>query len=250
MDPAALDPERVATCPTTPETLHALANFQFHMERDLCAAEHTYRLAMAKTSDAYVRFELGWLLSRMGRHAEAVKVLEEAVQLDPRSPLIRGDLGWWLYGAREWSRAIEEARFALDIDPGFSEAHWLLAAVYSQLGRFDEALDEFERYEAKYGEPVLWFRGYLLGLAGRHDGARQVLEELEGRNPSGGELAQVYLGLGDRDRVIEALEAAEDSGVWFQPYLWPEYADFVGDPRFHAILEKFSYPQPLHGGTT
>jgi TolB-like protein/Tfp pilus assembly protein PilF len=228
--------------PDSGEALHSLANYQFHMEKDLEAAERTYRSAMQKTSNAYVRFELGWLLSRMGRHGDAVAVLEEAVLLDPRSPLIRCDLGWWLYGARDYDRAIEEARFALEIDPTFPESHWLLAAVYAQQGRFGDSLAEYELYESLYGEPVLWFRGYLLGLAGRREEALQILDELEQLDPSGGEVAQIHLGLGDHEKVIEALEKADAPGVWFQPHLWPEYEALHGEPRFRAILDKFSIP--------
>ena len=96
---------------------HALANVQFHIRRDFVSAEENYRKALALESSAYVLFEYGWLLSQTGRHAEAVAALEEAVELDPRSPLIRNDLGWSLYGARQFERAIAEARFAIDLDP-------------------------------------------------------------------------------------------------------------------------------------
>ena len=84
---------------------------------------------------------------------------------------MHGDLGWWLYGARQFERAIEEARFAIELDPSFPEAYWLLAAAYAQKGYFERALEDFERYEALYGETQYWFRGYLNALAGRREAA-------------------------------------------------------------------------------
>jgi tetratricopeptide (TPR) repeat protein len=225
---------------------HALANMQFHIRRDLVSAEENYRKALALESNAYALFEYGWLLSQTGRYSEAVAALEKAVELDPRSPLIHDDLGWWLYGARQYERAIAEARFAIDLDPTFPEAYWLLSAAHAEQGRFDLALQEFERYESLHGRPVLWFHGYLLGLAGRRADALRDLAELKRRVERGAsapiEPAQIHLGLGDREAVLETLERAPEAGVSFQPYLWPEYETYHSDPRFRAALEKFSLP--------
>ena len=80
---------------------------------------------------------------------------------------------------------IEEARFALELDPTFPEAHWLLAAVHAQQGQLTRALEEFELYEELYGEPQYWFRGYLKALAGQRDDALRDLAELERRVASG-----------------------------------------------------------------
>lgn len=232
--------------PGSASAYHALANVQFHIRRDFAAADENYRRASALESSAYVFFEHGWLLSQTGRYAEAVAALERAVELDPRSPLIQNDLGWWLYGAGQLERASAQARLAMDLDPSFPEAHWLLAAVHAEQGRFDLALPEFERYEAHYGSPVPWFRGYLLALAGRREEALRDLAEVKRRVERGEstpfELAQIYLGLGDRERVLETLEQGEEPGVAFQPYLWPEYQAYQGDPRFETIMRRFGLP--------
>jgi len=92
-------------------------------------------------------------LSQPGRHTEAVAALEQAADLDPRSPLMHGDLGWWLYGARQFERAIAEAEFASDLDPSFPEAYWLLAAAHARQRRFDLALREFDRLRVALWAP-------------------------------------------------------------------------------------------------
>ena len=93
-----------------------------------------------------------------------------------------------------------------------------------------------------------WFRGYLQALAGHREEALRSLSELEKRVDSGQsapiEMAQIYLGLGDDDRTIAVLERADEAGVSFQPYLWPEYERLFGNPRFGAVLEKFRLPVP------
>ena len=85
-------------------------------------------------------------------------------------------------------------------------------------------------------------------IAGQRDEALAAVAEVERRIEQGKspriEPAQIYLGLDDRDRVLEILERAPEAGVSFQPYLWPEYEAFHSDPRFQAVLVKFGLPRP------
>ena len=156
---------------------------------------------------------------------------------------------WWCFGARDYDRAISEALFALELDPSFAEAHWLLAISYAEQGRYKEALTELELYEVPSGYSVLWYRGYILALAGRRDEAFEALEKLEKRGAPDTERAYILLGLDDRAGVLEALEKAEGSDIAFQPYLWPRYATYHDDPQFRAVLERFGLPLPPHGGS-
>lgn len=158
---------------------HALARVRFPVERDFAAAEREFRRALELQYNAHALFGYRWLLSQMGWHEEAIYTLEPVVSLDPRSALMHGDLGWWLYGGGHYERAIEEANVAIQLDPDYPEGYWLLAATYAQQGRHTEKLQAFARYEVMYGEPVYWFRGYLLGLAGRREEALAALPELE-----------------------------------------------------------------------
>ncbi len=233
--------------PESASAYRALANVQFHIRRNLADAEKSYRKAAELESNAYTLFEFGWLLSQSGRHEEAVAILEEVVAIDPRSPLFRCDLGWWCFGARNYDRAIEEAQFALEIDPSFAEAHWLLSIAYAEQERYEEALTELELYEVPSGYSVHWYRGYILALSGRREEAVKVLQELKQNSAPATERAYILLGLDDRAGVLEALEEAEGSDIAFQPYLWPRYEAYHHDPRFRAVLEKFGLPLPPNG---
>ena len=95
---------------------------------------------------------------------------------------------------------------------------------------------------------MLWYRGYILALAGRRDEAREALEKLEESGAPDTERAYIFLGLDDRAGVLEALEQAEGSDIAFQPYLWPRYATYHDDPRFRVVLEKFGLPLPSTRG--
>ncbi len=232
--------------PGSGDSHHAQASFLFHMQRDFPAAERAFQKALALTTNAYALLGYGWLLSQMGRHDEAVAVLERAVVLDPLSSLMHGDLGWWLYGARRYPEAIEQATEAIALDPTFPEGYWLLASAQAQLGQYDESLRNFGRYEDLYGQPVDWFRGYLLGLADRREQAHAALDIVKQRVETGDtqhiELAQVYLGLGEHERVLDVLDSAPEAGVSFQPYLWPEYEPLLSHPRMAAVLKRHGIP--------
>jgi hypothetical protein len=68
----------------------------------------------------------------------------------------------------------ERLKAAVVLVPSFPESYRLLAACYCQLGRHEEALEEFDHYESLYGQSVHWFRGYLLSSAGQRELARSV----------------------------------------------------------------------------
>jgi Tfp pilus assembly protein PilF len=91
------------------EAHHAMASLAFHYDRDFVTAEREFKSAIDLNHDAYTYFSYGWLLSQQGRHEEAVNALQQAVELDPRSPAMHTDLGWWLYGSRKYEQAIAEA---------------------------------------------------------------------------------------------------------------------------------------------
>ena len=235
--------------PDSGETHHALASVQFHMRRDFAAAERSFRQALLRTSNAPIHHAFGWMLSLIGRHDEAIAELERAVELDPRSPTMHGDLGWWLFGGRRYDRALAEARSALALDDSYAEAHWLLAAIHAQQGDFDLAFEELDRYELLYGEPVYWFRGYIEGKAGRRSDALESLGKLERLIELGRAepilQAQIYVGLGDHERVIEVVESAPGAAlVWFHPYGWPEYEPLFAEPRFLRALARLGLPTP------
>jgi tetratricopeptide (TPR) repeat protein len=47
--------------------------------------------------------------------------------------------------SRDYTQAIEKIREALRLNPEFPLGIYMLATCYEQLGRFDEALAEYER---------------------------------------------------------------------------------------------------------
>src|SRR5262249_9355092 len=78
---------------------------------------------------------------------------ERAIELDPDYGRPYGWLAyhWILHWKHGWSarnslpKAEELARKAVALDPDDHDTHWALASCYSNLGKFDHALEQYER---------------------------------------------------------------------------------------------------------
>lgn len=115
----------------------------------------TFRAAGPNTRSCHPRSE------RRGRRSDrqgfALAEGERARQL---SLIIASDHGAVLYRARQYDRAIAQLRATLEMDPSFCHACWYLVISYVREGRFQEALDEVNRYVRPLSKP-----GALWGLA-------------------------------------------------------------------------------------
>lgn len=104
--------------------------------RKAVAVDHTF-------VEAYHR--LGLLLSAVGKHEEALKPLQRAVQLRANNAMLRNNYGFELLLNQRWTDAEEQLTRAVRLQPEFPRAHVNLGIVQSKLGRFDEALASFRR---------------------------------------------------------------------------------------------------------
>ncbi len=240
-DAVRLDPEAT-------ESYHARASVEYHLRRDFPAAERDFREAAARNPSAYALQDYAWMLANLGRHEEAIPIIERATRIDPRSPLMRNDLGWWRFGAGDYDGSVAEGLRALEIDPTYSEAYWLLSTVYAHQGRADDALAAFDRYEEMYGERLPYYRGYLLAVLGRRDEALALAREVETRIARGestwSEPGLIYVTLGERERALEAVERMDRARISFMPYHMPEWEALYGEPRFRAVVERLGFPPP------
>lgn len=91
-------------------------------------------------------------------------------------------------------------------------------------------------------------RGYTLGVMGRDDEARAVLEEMQrlstGRFVTAYGMALVHAVLGDKEQAFNWLDKAfaERSHwlVWIR--LDPRWKTLRSDRRFAALVERMKYP--------
>jgi tetratricopeptide (TPR) repeat protein len=143
----------------------------------------------------------------------------------------------------QYDRAIEGFRYALEIDTP-QRAHFELGVTFVLMGRFDEAIGEFETAvnQSPSNPRFQAYLGYAYAAAGRPLDARRVLQELEARAQreyvSSFGIALIYDALGDKKRALAAFEHAyQDRAVEFeQMRQYPLFKTIASDSRFQAAV--------------
>jgi serine/threonine-protein kinase len=149
---------------------------------DWAGAERECRRAVQlNPASPIVHYDYGFFCLRpMGRLEEALAELRLAVELDPLSALYNTLVAYVNYARGEYDVAIGQFRLAMDLDPGWHMPHWLLATVYQHLGRFKEAIAPAQKACELSGRmaQTVGILALAYGLAGRQGEARALLEEL------------------------------------------------------------------------
>jgi tetratricopeptide (TPR) repeat protein len=153
------------------------------------------------------------------------------------------------FQARDYPAAIQHARQAIVVDPGFWIGHIALGQAEEQLGRPDLALEAFQDAArlASGNTKTMAFRGHVLARLGRAAEARDILRTLESLS---GEryvppyaIALVQAGLGERDAAFASLDRAHearDVHLVFLP-IDPRWDAYRADPRFKVLVERCGF---------
>jgi tetratricopeptide (TPR) repeat protein len=185
-------------------------------------------------------------LSHMQRHDEALAEMGRALQLDPVSLYVNGNYGRLLYFARRYDEAVAHMERTLELDPAFAFTRFRMGIACEGAGLIDRAIDEYRlaRSLSNGGPLATAALGYALGAAGRVADARAILDELlelsTRRYVSAASIADVYLGLGERDQALEWLSTAVDERANAIGALRvnPRYDVLRKDPRFERLVER------------
>jgi serine/threonine protein kinase/tetratricopeptide (TPR) repeat protein len=185
-----------------------------------------------------------YLMART-RFEDAFLEIERAKELDPLSPIIKTAAGWIRCCARQYDRALEEVRGALDMDPDFMPAHSILAEVYKGKGMSEESLMATKAMLDRLGYHDM---ADAMERAYRESGLRTALEFLLDRL-SGGEpfgefvdhaIAELLVELGRYDEAFTHLERAyarrESEFPLFS--VMPPFDPLRSDPRFQDLLRR------------
>jgi Flp pilus assembly protein TadD len=168
---------------------------------------------------------------------EALRQLDAARRSDPQSDEVNSWRAFVLLSAGRYDEAIDLCRRVLAKGPDkFADVQYLARALV-QKGQTVEALQSIEGV----GRGVDNIRGYTYAITGRREEA-QALALSNAGFP--GREAWIYLGLGDKDRAFEALNAmVADNDIRAAIYLtYPEFASLRSDPRATALRAKLHLP--------
>jgi TolB-like protein/Flp pilus assembly protein TadD len=230
----------------------ALGVLAYAFDHDWSAAESAFRRAIElEPQSASLHHWFALALITRGRFEEAISEVKQAVELDPVTYVADHALGVAYYSSRRYDEACAAARSALKTDPKHYGSRALLGSCLAAKGDHAAAVAELER-AMNLEEPrafILGRLGYSYAMLGRRSDALRMLQELENPRPGlvGWQrvyLAQIYAGLGDREKAIATLQQSfreGDTDMLFtmHDYLWDPLRS---DPRMAELRHELGLP--------
>jgi DNA-binding winged helix-turn-helix (wHTH) protein/TolB-like protein/Tfp pilus assembly protein PilF len=224
----------------------ALAYVKFYHDWDWARAEEEFKRALELNPNYPTAHQ--WYaeyLASMARSKEALSEREKAKALDPLSPIITSELGFSYLETRQYDRAIEEFRKAVELFPNFSPAHSNLSLALEFKGMHDEAIVECQSAMAlANNNKLLTVIASNYAKSGRRIEAQRALAEIirgsKERYFQPAHIAQVYIALNEKEKAFEWLEKAYKERDWALTGLkrYPSFDGFRSDPRFSDLLKR------------
>ena len=212
-------------------------------ELDWAGAEREFKRALELSPSNADALDLyGRLCSALGRHDEAIALVERARELDPLAH--RMDVATVLLRAGRHDDALALAQNAVEVDPDLDRAVATLGWAYLLRGQKDEGLAQLERAVSLSPGNTMWLGqlGAAYGVAGKATKAKVILREIEVRAKSAYvspyHLAYARMGVGDVERALDYLERAvsERGGPTYGIKSSFLFIPLRAHPRFRALL--------------
>jgi TolB-like protein/Tfp pilus assembly protein PilF len=210
------------------------------------AAEQEFKKALAlNPGDSVAHQWYGQFLMRMGRLDQATQEYKTALSLDPVSPFAAQSTARPLYFMRRYDDAIAQYNKALALEPNFGITRQALGLAYLLNGMYADGIRETEiARKLMSGDSVTTGQlGYGYAMSGNIAGARQLLagllESREGPGVPALAIAEIYIGLKDKDEAFTWLHhAIEQQDVNMSLKVDPIYDSLRSDSRFQDLLRE------------
>jgi tetratricopeptide (TPR) repeat protein len=215
-------------------------------EYDWVSAEQLLRRALEL--QAHNSGALHWLshvLSFQGRHAEAIAIARQAVEVDPYSPLMTMNLAYILMDDGQFEESAKYRGRTLELRPDYAELWRNTWLTLMRAGEFAKATQALVNWAAGTGRDVDQARqlGRILERSQSSGEMAQFPEELLTNLAIGNEnLGQVYAAGGDADSAIAEIQIALDERAGSRSVLSmkinPLYDFIRDDPRFIEMQKE------------
>jgi len=225
-----------------------LDTLELHLERAISDFERAIQL---RPNYATAHHWLGLGHMSLGHFNQAIAEEKRAIELDPLSLIINPDFGWTYFNARRFGEAEAQDRKTLEMDPSFFLAHYYLGAALQFRGRLTDAIPEYQKaFDLNNDLYALAMLGQAYARNGQKDEAQKLLarlnEEAKSRYVAPYALALVFLGLGEKERALDELEHAYQTGdtnYLFVIKVDPLLDELRGQSRFEALVQKVIGPK-------
>jgi TolB-like protein/Flp pilus assembly protein TadD len=243
--------------PNSAETLSSLGHVLAFYRHDWEGAKHAFERAIV-LNPGYAtahQFYASMYLLPLGRLREAETKMRLAARLDPLSPILQSTLGTILYFQGNHDAAVNQYKFALELEPRLCRPHAYLAEVFYRKSMPEHAEEWALRGLELCGhDPMMvGWAGHVYGGLGKRERALELLRKLgqmSHAHVSPFLLAIVHLGLSDTGAAFEYFSKAVD-----EPNIWmafirsnPMFTPYREDPRYKDLVKRMGLEQahPLH----
>lgn len=234
--------QALALDPNLAEAHAALGFSQWFYLWTPSTAEKEFRTAIELSpSNVDAHHWYAQMLMTEGRFDEAEQQLGAALDVDPRSPILRTNLGWLHYFEGRTPQAIAEIEEVVRENPDFLTAHYKLWYAYSASGDQANAWKQFQwviRWDAGNGKTDPVFAAY------RKDGYRAALNvypATAGLDDHGSlvEAARCLAFAGDLDGALDYLDRARKAHEGWIIFAAkdPAFAALRGNQRFQQLTQ-------------
>ena len=229
----------------------SLGFFLFLYEWDFPGAESEFVRAIALNPNyAEAHHWYAIYLANLGRHNEAFREAELAVERDPLSLLMNMTAALNFYTGREHDRAIAQLRKVIEMETNFPAAHSVLGSVFVQKQMYEEALAEYEKVMemVKGAAPVEASVKVIMAQAyacwGKKTEAQKLLDQVAELPTSAYSVAGVFARLGHNDNAFAALNKAYEQHDLQLVSLKvdPTLDELRDDSRFIDLVRKVGLP--------
>jgi tetratricopeptide (TPR) repeat protein len=186
------------------------------------------------------------VLRDQGRFDESKFEIKRAQELDPLSLIIGQSVAQtYLFLDGDSTRALEEAKRVLDLDPNYPRGLEMLGWIYLKQGRNSEAIAALQKAVAAGGDRRIFSSlGYVLAISGKKAEALKLLKDVQAKyerhEALGKDVAGIYAGLGDKDQVFIWLQKdfQARSGPLSRIRWEPPFESARSDPRYADLLRR------------
>ena len=184
-------------------------------------------------------------LVTMGKPEQGFAEMKRAHELDPTSELTNMVSVHVFYLARQYDQAIEQAKIALELNPGSWGAYIWLGKSYERKGMYEQASAAYLRSKALEGlgpEELAAFRSAYRKSGIRGHWQQELATATQNQLECG--MAVIYAHIGDKDRLLEYLKRDFEHHCTDLRMLNVDavYDSFREDPRFQDILHRMKFP--------
>lgn len=235
---------------TLSEANASLGLVKLYYDHDFHGAETNYRRALETNPNASLAHQrYGSYLMYMGRFEESMLEFKLAHELDPLSLQINVNIGSILLLTHKFEEAIKQYQKTLDIDPNYYPARYGLGCVAAAKGDYNEAVAEFEKMHQleEDNDIALGAMGRAYALAGNKSQAEKIVRALKTiakrKYVSSYSFALVYMGLGQMDQALKALDKGyEERDDWMVTLnVMLEFESLRSDTRFKELLRRIGF---------